>query len=158
MDPITIGLLAGAGLGALKGNANVKKEAENDRYRKVAVAMSPWTGQGDPGALNLGGPLESAASGAALGGQVGGMMGKMGAAGAQENVAGTEGLENAARGALGGQAQQLGAQYGVSPQGTTPYSMIGQQSLAGQYGVPQQQMASPGAFGGYKYNLMAQGY
>lgn len=139
MDPITIGLLAGAGLGALKGNANVKKEAENDRYRKVAVAMSPWTGQGDPGALNLGGPLESAASGAALGGQVGGMMGKMGAAA----------------------PAAAAAPAPVAPQGMAPYqgmNSLGGQDMSAQLGQQYGMPGSPGALGNYKYSLLAQGY
>lgn len=138
MDPITIGLLAGAGLGVLKGNKNVQKEAENDKYRKMAVAMSPWTGMGDPGALGLSGPLESAASGAAMGGQVGGMMGKMGGA------------------APAAADQAAPAAQGVAP---GPYSnMLGGQDMANQLGQEYGMMGSPGALGNYKYSLMAQGY
>ena len=133
MDPITIGLLLGAGSGLLKGNANVKKQVEEDKYRKMAVAMSPWTGMGDPGGSKLPGPLESAASGAALGGQVGGMFGGGAAAPA----------------AMASQAPQAPVYAGQN--------MLGGQDMAsqlGQYGQPGQ-MGSPGAFGNFKYNLMA---
>lgn len=137
MDPITIGLLLGAGTGLLKGNANVKKQAENDKYRKMAVAMSPWTGMGDPGGKDLPGPLESAASGAAMGGQVGGMFGGAPAAGASTMASQTP------------QVPQYAGQ-----------NMLGGQDMASQLGNPQfmqqpGQIGSPGTFGNFKYSLMA---
>lgn len=132
MDPITIGLLAGGGMGLLKGNSNIKKEMENDKYRKVAVAMSPWTGMGDPGRLNLGGPLESGLQGAAMGGQMGGMLGGAGGAAAAAPSAAPQAMGAGGANVFGGQdmAAQMGQDYG--------------------------QMGSPGAMGNFKYNLMAQ--
>ncbi len=133
MDPITIGLLAGAGMGVLKGNKNVQKEAENDRYRKMAVAMSPWTGMGDPGALNLSGPLESAASGAAMGGQVGGMMGGMGAAAPAAPAA-----QATPQQSYNLMQKEMGMDPTMMPQ--TP--------------MTPGAMGSPGAFGNYRYSLI----
>jgi len=144
MDPITIGLLAGAGLGLLKGNKNVQKEAANDRYRKVAVAMSPWTGMGDPGALNLGGPLESAASGAAMGGQVAGLMGKMGG----KPTVGADAA--AATQATGPQAyQQMQQDMGAGPYSTI-YAGEGYGS-PGAMGVPQMPMMPYSQLGKLQY-------
>lgn len=136
MDPITIGLLLGAGTGLLKGNANVKKKVEEDKYRKMAVAMSPWTGMGDPGGSNLPGPLESAASGAALGGQVGGMFGGGAAA-------------PAASATMASSAPQVPQYAGQN--------MLGGQDMANQLGTYGQpgQMGSPGTFGNFKYSLLA---
>lgn len=74
MDPVTIGLLAGVGLGLLRGNRNAKKNEEQDRYRKAAMLYSPWTGMGDVGGGNAPGVLDSALQGAALGSSVGSML------------------------------------------------------------------------------------
>ena len=131
-------IMAGmAVVGLLKGNKNVKKEAENDKYRKMAVAMAPWTGAGDPGALNLPGPLESAAGGAAMGGQMGGMLGKMGGGAAPQAAAAQASPEQA---------------YSQMQQG-----MGMEQSAMPQLSAPQQQgmMGSPGALGPkYRYSLI----
>lgn len=90
-------LLIGAALGAIKGNQNVKKQAENDKFRKAAIAMSPWTNMGDPGALNLPGMLDSTAQGAAMGAMTGNMFGGAGGAAA-------------GGGAQAGASQMMGAQ------------------------------------------------
>jgi hypothetical protein len=71
MDPITIGLLAGAGLGVLKGNRNSKANEAQDKYRKVAMAYSPWTGLGDVGGGTAPGMADSMIQGAAMGASVG---------------------------------------------------------------------------------------
>jgi hypothetical protein len=70
MAPLLIGLLAGGGLGLLKGNKEIKEKVANDRYRKVAIAMSPWTGMGDPGTSQAD-MAGSILSGAAMGGMAG---------------------------------------------------------------------------------------
>lgn len=103
MDPITIGLLVGGGLGALKGIQNQKKMEENDKFRKAAIAYSPWTGMGDPGSPNMPGMLESGISGAAMGAATGNLFGAAsGAAPAASTAAvgaGTPGALGAASGA-----------------------------------------------------------
>lgn len=73
MAPLLIGLLAGGGLGILKGNKEIKEKAEQDRFRKVALAMSPWTNMADPGRAPGGDILGSALGGAATGAMVGNM-------------------------------------------------------------------------------------
>ncbi len=75
MEPITMGILAGAALGALRGQENKKKQEKYDEYRRTAIAMSPWTNMGDPGEKNYAGPLTSAVKGGVIGGVTGGMMG-----------------------------------------------------------------------------------
>jgi len=122
--------------GLLKGNKNVKKEAENDKYRKMAVAMAPWTGAGDPGALNLPGPLESAAGGAAMGGQMSGMMGKMGAA---PEVAAQATPEQA--------FSQMQTGMGVDQSAMPELSAAQRQGMMGSPGM----VGSPGAMGNSKY-------
>lgn len=108
MDPITIGLLVGGGLGALKGIQNQKKMEEHDKFRKAALTYSPWTGMGDPGALNLPGTLESGASGAAMGAATGNLFG--GAAIAAPSS--TAGLATGTPGALGAASGANPAIYG----------------------------------------------
>jgi hypothetical protein len=72
MEPMTMMMIGGGALGALNANQNRRREIEQARYRQAAMMMSPWTGQGDPGALGLNiNALGGAAQGAALGGQVG---------------------------------------------------------------------------------------
>lgn len=73
MDPITIGLLAGAGMGLIKGGYLDKKAEAKDRQEQAAIARySPWTGmkptpvkRADP----LGSTMQGAMGGAMLGGQ-----------------------------------------------------------------------------------------
>jgi hypothetical protein len=77
-----------AGVGALKGGLDArrakKQQAKNDAFRKTAIAMSPWTGMGDPGYVSAGntdtmsGVLGGGVQGAALGSmaQSGGLFGK----------------------------------------------------------------------------------
>lgn len=80
MDPITIGLLGGAGLGALKG-ATIDRDREN-RQRKLQAEIarySPWSGmQANPGAIPqadiLGSAMQGGMGGAMLGQGVGGAM------------------------------------------------------------------------------------
>ncbi|HZX13713.1 MAG TPA: hypothetical protein VFF49_04860 [Thermodesulfobacteriota bacterium] len=79
MDPITIGLLAGGGLGLLKGITNEKKMKQAAKFREAALRYSPWTGMNDPGDLNLPGALSSGLQGAALGGLAGGLFPTAGA-------------------------------------------------------------------------------
>lgn len=69
-----IPLLIGAGLGAVSGMANKKKQKQNDAFRKATIMYSPWTGMGDPGTTNLPGPL----TGAVQGGAQGAMFGSLG--------------------------------------------------------------------------------
>jgi hypothetical protein len=111
MDPITIGLLAGAGLGLLSGNKKIKEKAANDRYRKVALAMSPWTGMGDPGTSEAGSMLGSAAGGALKGGMAGSMFG-----GAGGNKWTALGDQTAASGGMTGANGLTIQQMGMTPE------------------------------------------
>lgn len=83
-----IPLLIGAGLGAISGAANKKKQAQNDAFRKAAITYSPWTGMGDPGTTNLSGPL----TGAIQGGAQGAMFGSMGGFGGGASAAASKAL------------------------------------------------------------------
>lgn len=83
-------LIAGtAGVGLVKGvadgRANRKQQKKHDAHRKAQIMYSPWTGLGDPGAVNagptgLGSALGGAMSGAMLGGQLSKMGGMFGGA------------------------------------------------------------------------------
>lgn len=72
MSWVAVGL---GGAGLLQGLGNEKKEGRHNQYRAEAIRYSPWTGMGDPGALNLPGGLEMALKGAGAGAMIGGMMG-----------------------------------------------------------------------------------
>lgn len=120
-----------AAAGAVKGGLDAeharKQQRKHDAFRREAIAMSPWTGMGDPGAGNFGntdtfsGMLGGGMQGAMLGTMVGGA-GAWGG-GASKAAAGGAGTTamNTKTGAnaLGGadMAAQLGAQ--------------GQQAMAG---------------------------
>ena len=117
MDPITIGLLAGAAKGVLDSRANSKNQKKQDAFRKAAIAYSPWTGMGDPGAVNSGPQgLNAMLGGATQGAMIGALGGQAGLWGAQAAPAaasaGALGAEAAAPSMLGGSemAAQLGAQ------------------------------------------------
>jgi hypothetical protein len=80
MDPITIGLLAGGGLGLLKGFGNKQKDIDEALTRKAMIMYSPWTKLGDPGKTERPDELSSMLGGAAQGAMMGNMLGKAGAA------------------------------------------------------------------------------
>lgn len=69
-----------AGAGLLKGMANQKKMDRHNQYRAEAIKYSPWTGMGDPGAMQLPDAFESALQGAGTGAMLGGSFGGSGGA------------------------------------------------------------------------------
>ncbi len=70
MDPITIGLLAGGGLGLGKGFLDQGKE-QRQRQQEAAIARwSPWTGM-HPNQIQQADPLGSTMQGLVAGGQMG---------------------------------------------------------------------------------------
>jgi hypothetical protein len=147
-----IPLAIGAGLGALKGNKNVKKQAENDKYRKAAITYSPWTKMGDPGSTDLPGVLESGISGAAMGALAGNALGG-GAATAPASV--ETGVGASGQNALGGvnMSNKLGAQFGgaqefVPQQGLNlTGGMSSSEQLGAQFAQQPDQLQMPMAFG-----------
>jgi hypothetical protein len=85
MDPVTIGLLAGAGMGVLKSGEE-RRKAEADRQLQAAVATySPWTGmQADTNFQDpnvMGNTMQGAMGGAMLGQGLGGLGGGAAAGG-----------------------------------------------------------------------------
>jgi len=68
MEPFTMMMLAGAGLGALRGMENEKRMKEHDKYRREVLAMRPWLKMDDPGALQKEGTFGSALQGGVTGG------------------------------------------------------------------------------------------
>lgn len=139
MDPFTIAMLAGAGMGLLKGKRNEEKMADNDKFRKAAITYSPWTGMGDPGSQQLPGTLESGLGGAATGA----MIGSMGAKGGAEKPALDLGAGEMAPAALetpikdpstGPLDFSSGANQGTMVAGMGPYSAMGAQGSAGTLG------------------------
>lgn len=103
MDPVTIGLLAGAGIGAVKGGVLDRQKEERQRQRDAELARwSPWSGIGPQGiqeADMLGSTMQGAMGGAMLGSNIPG---------------GGGGAATAAGGASGGGAAgtPLAAGYG----------------------------------------------
>lgn len=83
MDPITIGLLAGGGIGLLRGIGQ-QGEAKRQRLQEAAIAQySPWTGMSPQRVQNadvLGSVMQGGMTGAMVGQGIGG--GSAGAAGA----------------------------------------------------------------------------
>jgi hypothetical protein len=84
MDPMTIGLLAGAGTGLLKSELIDRPEAARQRKLQAEVARySPWTGMQANTNLKGANPLGSVMQGGMAGAQVGqsmkGMMGQQAA-------------------------------------------------------------------------------
>jgi len=118
-------MVAVGGAGAIKGaidtKENRKMQKEHDAYRKTAIAMSPWTGLGDPGAGNFGNQnyassiLGGAAQGAMVGQALGGAGAAAGASGATTGAASTTG---AAQGAMAA---------GSAAPGMTQYSQLSYQ-------------------------------
>jgi len=103
MDPITIGLLAGAGLGFLKGQGDVEN-AKEARKREAEIARwSPWTGLA-PQRVEPGNVMYSAMQGGLTGAQFGKQFGK----------------EKAAT-ALADTGSDTGAAPGTAPSPTGPY-------------------------------------
>lgn len=82
MEPMTMALLGGAALGAIRGKQNEKRMKENDKFRRAAIQYSPWTGMGDPGSQALPGMFESGLSGAVQGAALGNLAGLGGTGGA----------------------------------------------------------------------------
>lgn len=83
MDPITIGLLAGAGTGLGKGLLDQEKEKRNRKMEAQIAAYSPWSGMGAQRvqeADTLGAVMQGGMTGAMMGQMMGG--GSAGAAGA----------------------------------------------------------------------------
>lgn len=93
MDPITIGLLAGAGMGLVKGGVLDAQKEKRQRKRDAELArFSPWTGMGPMGiqeADPLGSTMQGAMGGAMLGQGIGAASGAGGAtaAGGAEGAA-----------------------------------------------------------------------
>ncbi len=91
MDPITIGLLAGAGLGLVKGGIiDAEKEKKNRQMEAEIARYSPWGGmqaqrvqQADPFGSMMQGGMAGAMMGNAMGGSsaAGGSAGAAGAGG-----------------------------------------------------------------------------
>lgn len=70
MDPVTIGLLIGAGTGLLKTEADKKKEARQRQLAATTQLYSPWTGlQANPvqEADEFGNLLKYSGAGASIG-------------------------------------------------------------------------------------------
>jgi len=72
---------AGAVKGSMDAKAAKRRASENDKFRKVAIANSLWTGMADPGAPDVGntdqfnGMLGGGLQGAAIGSMVNGIGG-----------------------------------------------------------------------------------
>jgi len=127
---------AGAVKGGLDAKHAKKKAGEHDKFRKQAIAMSPWSGMGDPGAAQVGNT--DMMSGLLGGGMQGAMLGSM---------AGGEG-------AWGGVAKAPTAAPALAPAmnaggGGGAANALGGNELAAQLGknVPAMQSASAGALG-----------
>lgn len=150
MEPFTMMALAGAGLGALKGMQNQKRMKEHNKYRKAAMAYSPWTGMSDPGEMNLPGVFESALQMGATGAMLGSMIpgGEAAAAG------GAAASGGAGAGALGGteMAAKLGTQ-GSNFLATMPAAAGGTAANTGMWSG-MAGAGSAGALGGSQALMM----
>jgi len=137
---MTIGLLAGAALGVLRGKKNEARMEENDKFRRAAIQYSPWTKMSDPGSAVMPGMLEAGTTGAATGAMVGNLFpaastlstGLAGVTG--ENMLGSsamtgqlEGMKDMSAvqgmGAAGAQGAAQG--WGGVPQATGPFAFNG---------------------------------
>lgn len=97
MDPITIGLLAGTGLGFLKGQGDIEA-ARAARQREAEIARwSPWTGIA-PERVGQPSPMNSALQGALAGAQFGKQFGGGSAAQVSPDVTSTPGLPESPNG------------------------------------------------------------
>ena len=122
-----IPMLIGAGMGAMQGEKNRKQQREHDKFRKEVIAMSPWTGMQDPGAVQKPGMLSSIIKGGATGALLGSMLPAGGAAaGAGGGAASGAAAGGAGAGALGGtgMAASLG-QQGANFAATMPQAVGG---------------------------------
>ena len=105
MSWVTVGVAAaGAVKGSMDAKAARKKQAKHDAFRKQAIAYSPWSKMGDPGAGNFGNT--DATSGMIGGGMQGAMMGEMIKGGAAGTAKPDAAVPTAPQGggALGGDA------------------------------------------------------
>lgn len=118
MLPLLIGAGLGGIAGLIKGKKNEEKMADQDRFRKAALTYSPWTGMGDPGALNLPGGLSSALGGAAMGALTGEMFGEAEGAVDPAVTGSAQAAAPSALGTLAGSqsAQGFGQMAAFSPQ------------------------------------------
>lgn len=125
MDPITIGLLAGGGLGALQGGGNEKKMYQDQMLKANMAQYAPYSKMAENIASqpvkDLPDQTASIFSGAATGASAGNMFGKAEAPVASGGSAGAMGapqMDYAGANMLGGQdmAGQMGAQYGMPAQ------------------------------------------
>ena len=107
MDPITIGLIAGAGLGLLRGEEGKRKEKDQRLLNAEITRYSPWTRM-NPEAVNPADPTGNVMQGA----MTGAMMG--------QGISRT----NAANAALAGQGAGAAAPQPmyVQGQGMAPYA------------------------------------
>jgi len=93
MDPITIGLLAGGGMGLLQGQQNERKMAQDARLKAELARYSPWsdlaTHISTQSNMQLPDSTASLFKGAAMGASMGNLFGgSPGAAGAGQTTAG----------------------------------------------------------------------
>lgn len=118
MDPITIGILAGGGLGFLQGQNNEKKMYQDMMLKSEMAKYAPWSSMANTIASGPGKDLPdqtaSLFSGAATGASAGNLFGKIGG-GSPGNMgaAGATTVPQQGANALGGQdmAAQLGNQF-----------------------------------------------
>jgi len=142
MSWINVGVAAaGAVKGGLDAKAANKKAKSHDKFRKQAIAMSPWSGMGDPGAAQVGNT--DMMSGMLGGGMQGAMLAHTVNPGGWGGAAG--GMTTAPAGAtagtnaLGGSdmAAKLG-QQGADFSASMPAAGAGGQASAGALGgAPQ---------------------
>jgi len=128
----TVGLVKGK----MDGDANKKRQGKLDASRKAQIQYSPWTGMGDPGAVNAGPTGGDAMLGGAMqGAMVGQSMGNLDFSGASKPLTGSADFGkvsgNGWSGADGIQGTQLPAAN-----------------------IPQQQPGSAGAIGGGGWDRM----
>lgn len=143
MDPVTIGLLLGAGSGLLQGEQNEKKMYQDAMLKANLAKFSPWSnvagGLAAQGAKNLDDSTASLFKGAAMGAQTGGLLkDKI----PTEIVASTPVAtsEPGSAGALGASPAVYGDQLkGANMLGGVDAS----NEIAMRYGQPQQQIFIP---------------
>lgn len=86
MDPITIGLLAGAGVGLLKGGVLDRQKEQRQRKQEAEIQRwSPWTGM-QAQRVQEADPLGAAMQGGMTGAMVGNAMGPAAAPGGMETT------------------------------------------------------------------------
>ena len=97
MDPVTLGLLIGGGLGFAKGQGDIEA-AKNARQREAEIARwSPWTGLA-PQRVEQPSPIYSAMQGGLAGMQFGKQFGGAQAAQSAPEITSTPGLEKSPTG------------------------------------------------------------